>query len=92
LDHDLELLPDVLGVFRVLLLESKHTRASADINAELHAIHGSKKCAHAGVHDRGYEDGHDLEDWLRAEAEAFGKKPAAAEPADIVGEIMADVA
>jgi hypothetical protein len=26
--------------------------------------------------DRGCEDGHDLEDWLRAEAEVFGKKPA----------------
>ena len=42
--------------------------------------------------DRGYEDGHALEDWLRAEAEAFGKKPAVAEPADIVGGIRADVA
>ena len=28
--------------------------------------------------ERGCEDGHDLEDWLRAEAEIFGKKPAAA--------------
>jgi len=26
---------------------------------------------------RGYEHGHDLEDWLRAKAEIFGKKPAA---------------
>jgi Protein of unknown function (DUF2934) len=42
--------------------------------------------------DRGYEDGHDLEDWLRAEAEAFGKKPAVTEPADIVGGTRADVA
>ena len=42
--------------------------------------------------DRGFEDGHDLEDWLRAEAEVFGKKPAVAEPADIVGGIRADVA
>jgi hypothetical protein len=28
--------------------------------------------------ERGCEDGHHLEDWLRAEAEVFGKKPAAA--------------
>jgi hypothetical protein len=28
--------------------------------------------------ERGYEDGHDLEDWLRAEAEILGKKTAAA--------------
>jgi hypothetical protein len=41
---------------------------------------------------RGYKHGHDLEDWLRAEAEVFGKKPAVAEPADIVGGIRADVA
>ncbi len=27
--------------------------------------------------ERGCEDGHDLEDWLRAEAEVFGKIPAA---------------
>ena len=26
--------------------------------------------------DRGCEDGHDLEDWLRAESEVFGRKPA----------------
>jgi len=25
--------------------------------------------------ERGHEDGHDLEDWLRAEAEMQGKKP-----------------
>jgi len=29
--------------------------------------------------ERSYEDGHDLEDWLRAEGEIIGKKPAAAE-------------
>jgi DUF2934 family protein len=29
--------------------------------------------------ERGCEHGHDVEDWLRAEAEVFGKKPAAAE-------------
>ena len=27
--------------------------------------------------NRGREDGHDVEDWLRAEAEIMGKKPAA---------------
>ena len=31
--------------------------------------------------ERGYEDGHDLEDWLRAEGEIIGKKPAVAEKA-----------
>jgi len=37
--------------------------------------------------ERGYEHGHDLEDWLRAKAEIFGKKPAAAaaESADAEG-------
>jgi hypothetical protein len=33
--------------------------------------------------ERGCEHGHDLEDWLRAEAEVFGKKPAAAEADDM---------
>ena len=42
--------------------------------------------------DRGFEDGHDLEDWLRAEAEVFGKKAAIAEPADIVRGVTAAVA
>ena len=42
--------------------------------------------------ERGYEHGHDLEDWVRAEAEVFGKKPAVAELAEIVGGIRADVA
>lgn len=28
--------------------------------------------------ERGYEHGHDLEDWLRAKAEIFGKELAAA--------------
>jgi hypothetical protein len=32
--------------------------------------------------ERGREDGHDLEDWLRAEAEVFGKKPPPAEAKD----------
>ena len=36
--------------------------------------------------ERGCEHGHDLEDWLRAEAEILGKKPAAAaEAKDSVG-------
>jgi len=36
---------------------------------------------------RGREPGHDLEDWLEAEAEVFGKKPAAsAEPEATEGE------
>jgi len=29
--------------------------------------------------ERGYEDGHDLEDWLRAWREIIGKKPAVAD-------------
>jgi len=37
--------------------------------------------------NRGREPGHDLEDWLEAEAEVFGKKPAAsAEPEATEGE------
>jgi len=36
--------------------------------------------------ERGYEHGHDLEDWLRAKAEIFGKKSATApEAADTEG-------
>ena len=42
--------------------------------------------------DRCFEGGHDLEDWLRAEAEVFGKKAAIAEPADIVRGIRAAIA
>ncbi len=30
--------------------------------------------------ERGYEDGHDLEDWLRAESQIIGRKPAVAGP------------
>jgi DUF2934 family protein len=32
--------------------------------------------------ERGCEDGHDLDDWLQAEAEIVGKKPAAAAGAE----------
>ena len=35
--------------------------------------------------ERGREDGHDIEDWLRAEAEVFGKKPPAAKANDTEG-------
>ena len=35
--------------------------------------------------ERGCEHGHDLEDWLRAEAEILGKKPATAEAKDAEG-------
>ena len=42
---------------------------------------------------RGYEHGHDLEDWLRAEAEIVGRKPAtAAEAEDTEGGSRAAVA
>jgi len=41
--------------------------------------------------ERGYEDGHDLEDWLRAQSEIIGKKPAVAEK-DTEGGIKAAVA
>ena len=40
---------------------------------------------------RGYQGGHDLEDWLRAEGEIIGKKPAVAEK-DTGGGIRAAVA
>ncbi len=42
--------------------------------------------------ERGSEHGHDLEDWLRAEAEIFGKKPAAAGAEVTEGGSMAAVA
>lgn len=43
--------------------------------------------------ERGCENGHDLEDWLRAEAEIVGKKPvAAAETKDTEGGSRAAVA
>ena len=42
--------------------------------------------------ERGYEDGHDLEDWLRAEGEIIGKKLAAAEGEDTESGIRAAVA
>jgi hypothetical protein len=41
--------------------------------------------------ERGYEDGHDREDWLRAEGEIIGKKPAVADKGT-KGGIMAVVA
>ena len=39
--------------------------------------------------ERGCEHGHDLDDWLRAEAEVLGKKPATAEVKDEEGVIRA---
>ena len=43
-----------------------------------------RKRAYRFFEERGYEHGHDVEDWLKAEAEIMGKKPAhaslAAEP------------
>jgi len=42
--------------------------------------------------ERGREDGHDIEDWLRAEAEVFGKKPPAAKANDTEGANVAAVA
>jgi len=41
--------------------------------------------------ERGYEDGHNLEDWLRAWGEITGKKPAVADK-DTKGGIRAAVA
>jgi len=42
--------------------------------------------------ERGCEDGHNLEDWLRAEAEIVGKKTAAAEAKNTEGGSRAAVA
>jgi hypothetical protein len=42
--------------------------------------------------ERGREDGHDIEDWLRAEAEVIGKKPPTAEARDTEGAKVAAVA
>jgi len=41
--------------------------------------------AHQLYEERGYEDGHDLDDWLQAETELAGKKPASR--ADLTGTI-----
>ena len=42
--------------------------------------------------ERGCEHGHDLEDWLRAEVEILGEKPAAVEAKDSVGRSRAAAA
>ena len=51
----------------------KPEESSLELTEELISIR-----AYRFYEERGYEHGHDLEDWLRAEAEITGKKPAAA--------------
>jgi hypothetical protein len=38
-----------------------------------------RKRAYKLFEQRGYKHGHDLDDWLQAEAEVLGKKPTASE-------------
>jgi Protein of unknown function (DUF2934) len=53
------------------------TSKPAEVSLELTEIIRTR--AYEFYEGRGYEDGHELEDWLRAEGEIIGKKPSAAE-------------
>ncbi len=57
---------------------AKPDEGSLELTEELVRIR-----AYRFYEERGCEHGHDLEDWLRAEAEIFGKKPAAAPEAKV---------
>jgi Protein of unknown function (DUF2934) len=52
---------------------AKPSKGSLELTEELIRVR-----AYQFYEERGCEDGHDLEDWLRAETEITGKKPAAA--------------
>jgi hypothetical protein len=56
---------------------AKPEQGSLELTEELVRIR-----AYRLYEERGCEHGHDLEDWLQAEAEIFGKKPAAAAEAE----------
>ena len=53
---------------------TKPNEGSLELTEELIRVR-----AYQFFEERGCEHGHDLEDWLRAEAEVFAKKPAAGE-------------
>ena len=52
-------------------LSASSQKSSLELTEELIRIH-----AYLIYEKRGCENGHDLEDWLQAEAEILGKKPA----------------
>ena len=52
---------------------AKPSKGSLELTEELIRVR-----AYQFYEERGCEDGHDLEDWLQAEAEIVGSKPAAA--------------
>jgi len=56
---------------------AKPEQGSLELTEDITRVH-----AYQFYEERGGEDGHDLEDWLRAEAEIAGKKPAAAVEAE----------
>ena len=66
---------------------AKPDEASLDSTEELIRVR-----AYQLYEERGCEDGHDLEDWLRAEAEIVVKKPTAAGAEETEGGSMAAVA
>ena len=51
---------------------AKPEKSSLELTEELIRVR-----AYQFYEERGCEDGHDFEDWLQAEAEIVGKKPAA---------------
>jgi Protein of unknown function (DUF2934) len=63
-----------LATFNSRSLKCETRRGSLELTEEIMRLR-----AYQFFEERGCEHGHDLEDWLRAEAEVFGKKPAAAE-------------
>jgi len=66
---------------------AKHEQGSLELTEDI-----VRARAYRFYEDRGCEDGYDLEDWLRAEAEVFGTKPAVAGAEDMEGGSMAAVA
>ena len=66
---------------------SKPEQGSLELTEDLIRVR-----AHQLYEERGCENGHDLDDWLQAEAEIIGKKPTAAGAEDKEGGSMAAVA
>jgi hypothetical protein len=59
------------------VLSAKPDEGSLELTEEI-----IRARAYRFYEERGCEHGYDLEDWLRAEAEVFGKKPAVTGEAD----------
>jgi len=66
---------------------AKPERGSLELTEQLIRVR-----AYQLYEERGRRDGHDIEDWLRAEAEILAKKPAAAEAEDTAGGSMTPAA